>query len=163
MTAKRPATKHPVAVNKAAEELLPQIRNLIENSRHQAITAANLSMVALYWSAGCVIGTHIQSQPGRAEYGEALLARLGEALNREYGSGFSERNLRDMRRFFDAFNIRQTVSAESTMRHPRSVQMQIKETAGDRIEIEFTRHFHLGWSHYRLLLAQSDSRRRRFY
>ena len=176
MPAKRPTTKHPVAVNKAAEALLPQIRSLIEAARHQAITAANLSMVVLYWNVGRIVGTHIQSKPGRADYGEALLVRLGDTLNREYGSGFSERNLRDMRRFFEAFNIRQTVSAESPAsienrqtppaessgRAAQTVQT-LSEESTDRLEIDFTRHFHLGWSHYRLLLAQSDPQRRRFY
>ena len=39
----------------------------------------------------------------------------------------------------------------------------LSEESTDRLEIDFTRHFHLGWSHYRLLLAQSDPQRRRFY
>jgi predicted nuclease of restriction endonuclease-like (RecB) superfamily len=134
-------------------------------------------MVALYWNVGRVVVTHIQSKPGRADYGEALLVRLGDALNREYGSGFSERNLRDMRRFFEAFDIRQTVSAESpagagnrqtlpaefTARAAQSVQSPRADSDSDRIEIDLARHFHLGWSHYRLLLAQREPQHRRFY
>jgi hypothetical protein len=85
---------------KVVEALLPEIRVMIEEARHRAVTAANLSMVTLYWNVGRVINTEIQSKPGRAGYGEALLARLGQRLNEEYGQGFSERNLRDMRRFY---------------------------------------------------------------
>lgn len=35
--------------------------------------------------------------------------------------------------------------------------------SSERIIIDFRKHFRLGWSHYRLLLSQSDPVRRRFY
>jgi predicted nuclease of restriction endonuclease-like (RecB) superfamily len=104
-------------------------------------------MVTLYCNIGRIISTEIQEKPGRAGYGEALLAGLGEGLNREYGQGYSERNLRDMRRFFEAFHIRQPVAAES----------------GASLEIDLARHYHLGWTHYRILLGIGDARQRQFY
>jgi hypothetical protein len=57
-----------VAVNKTAEALLPQIRSLIEAARHQAITAANLSMGYLLDFLGLVGAFYsklIESEPGR--------------------------------------------------------------------------------------------------
>jgi predicted nuclease of restriction endonuclease-like (RecB) superfamily len=33
----------------------------------------------------------------------------------------------------------------------------------ERLQIDFRRHYRLGWSHYRLLLSQSDPLRREFY
>ena len=173
MTTKRSKSARPVEITKAADALLPEIRGLIESARQQAVTAANLSMVALYWQIGRIINTEIQAKPGRADYGEALLARLGEALKREYGRGFSERNLRDMRRFYEAFEIRQTMSAESIAglenRQTASAESALArleafpgETAA-RVLLDFEKHFHLSWSHYRLLLAQADPVRRHFY
>jgi len=35
--------------------------------------------------------------------------------------------------------------------------------SSERILIDFKKHFRLGWSHYRLLLSQSDPLKRRFY
>lgn len=50
------------------------------------------------------IGRHIvESEQGgeaRAAYGKRLLPQLAEALMREFGKGFDERNLRHMRAFF---------------------------------------------------------------
>ena len=159
------------SVSRTVAGMLPQIRTLIEEARHRAVTAANLSMVTLYWNIGRVITTEIQRKPGRAGYGEALLVRLGERLNREYGRGYSERNLRDMRRFSEAFAIRQPVDAKSgrpalpaagpadapTIRQPLAAE------SGASLEIDLTRHFHLGWTHYRILLGIGDVRQRRFY
>lgn len=171
MPAKRPVSKHPVAVNKAAEALLPQIRSLIEAARHQAITAANLSMVALYWNIGRIISVEVQDTAG---YGGKVIRRLSERLVKEYGSGFSPVNVWDMRRFFAAFQMVQTPSepfagqtiqavSEPSASPPIRQAPSAESTVADRLEIDFTRHFHLGWSHYRLLLAQSDPQRRRFY
>jgi predicted nuclease of restriction endonuclease-like (RecB) superfamily len=181
MTAKRSANKQlPVAINKAAEALLPEIRGLIENARHRAITAANLSMVALYWNIGRVIATDVEDTTG---YGGKVIRGLSRRLVEEYGGGFSAANLWDMRRFFAAFQIvqtvsepsenRQTPSAESAARQirqssesggsPAQTVQTLSRLSADRIAIDFTRHFHLGWSHYRLLLAQSDPQRRCFY
>ena len=59
------------------------------------------------------VTTELQNTPGRAGYGKALLARLGDRLKTEYGRGFSRANLQDMRRFHDVFGIRQPVAGKS--------------------------------------------------
>jgi len=158
---------------KAANSLLPEIRSLIEESRHRAIAAANLSMVALYWNIGRIIATEVQEIAARASYGSQIISHLAEVLTREYGRGFSAPNLWDMRRFFSAFQILPTPSRElpgtkilqtlSGEFPPGPICQIPSEPSSDRLEIDFARHFHLGWSHYRLLLAQSDPQRRRFY
>src|SRR5947208_10918364 len=84
---------------KAVEGMLPEIRKLIEEARHRAVAAANLSMVALYWNVGRVITKGMQRNAKRAGYGERLLVSLAERLMQEYGRGFSRANLQDMRRF----------------------------------------------------------------
>jgi predicted nuclease of restriction endonuclease-like (RecB) superfamily len=33
----------------------------------------------------------------------------------------------------------------------------------DRLLVDFSKHFHLGWTHYRILLGIADARQRRFY
>jgi predicted nuclease of restriction endonuclease-like (RecB) superfamily len=156
---------------KGVATLLPEIRSLIEEARHRAITGANLSMVSLYWNIGRIISTEVQNAPGRAGYGEALLARLGERLNREYGNGFSERNLRDMRRFFELFQIRQPLDAESgrqvlsveTAAATGTIRQPLDAESAVPIHIDLARHLHLGWTHYRILLGIADARQRRFY
>ncbi len=92
--------------------LLPQIQTLIDASRKHVVSTANLTLVWLYWNVGRVITEDIQQNRKRAEYGEQLLQNLGGVLSARYGEGFSLRNLRDMRRFFECFEIRQPVAAE---------------------------------------------------
>jgi len=173
MTTPRSKRALSIEASKAAVALLPEIRSLIESARHQAVAAANLSMVALYWQIGRVIQMDLQRSVGRAAYGEGLIDTLGKSLSQEYGAGFSSRVLWDMKRFFLAFEILPTVSAvsgvakilptvsaESSITAERAIPSAEAEA---RISIDFARHFHLGWSHYRILLAQADPQRRQFY
>ncbi len=37
------------------------------------------------------------------------------------------------------------------------------DESGERLAIDFARHSHLGWTHYRILLGIADARQRRFY
>lgn len=69
----------------------------------------------------------------RAEYGKGLLNFLSDKLTAEFGKGFTVSNLRNMRQFYLAFPKRYTVCSN------------------------------LSWSHYRVLMRISDSKRRTWY
>lgn len=56
----------------------------------------------LYWRIGMRINDEIL-KGNRAEYGEKILPTLSEKLIREYGRGWSERNLACMLRFVQVF------------------------------------------------------------
>jgi predicted nuclease of restriction endonuclease-like (RecB) superfamily len=155
---------------KAVNTLLPEIRSLIESARHRAITGANLSMVSLYWNIGRVINTEVQKAPGRADYGSQIVERLAARLNRDYGHGFSAPNLWDMKRFHAAFQILQPVARESAILSPPARESALAATtrplaiaSDEQLLVDFSKHFHLGWSHYRILLGIPDPRQRRFY
>jgi predicted nuclease of restriction endonuclease-like (RecB) superfamily len=167
----------------AVETMLPEIRGLIEEARHRAVTAANLSMVTLYWHIGRILTRDIQKGAKRGGYGERLLDGLASRLSREYGPGFSISNLWDMRRFFEAFQIPQPAAVESAstgIPQPVAGEFEILSPAAgesvsvtglpslpaarnDRLPIDFSKHYHLGWTHYRILLGIGDARQRRFY
>jgi predicted nuclease of restriction endonuclease-like (RecB) superfamily len=76
-----------------------------------------------------------------------------------------------MRRFFDLFEIRQPVGAElsktlSEVGPAASlpvIRQPVAAESAPTLLIDFARHFHLGWSHYRLLMSVADERQRRFY
>ncbi|MCI0539269.1 MAG: PDDEXK nuclease domain-containing protein [Verrucomicrobiales bacterium] len=156
----KPIKPPEAGVAKAVDAMLPEIRSLIEEARHRAVAAANLSMVTLYWNIGRVITTELQKAPGRAGYGEALLTRLGDRLKTEYGRGFSRANLQDMRRFYDVFDICQPVASKSVL---SSIRQPVASKSGERLLVDFTKHYHLGWTHYRILLGVPGARQRRFY
>lgn len=163
-------SKSPVALPDAPR-ILPEIRGLIEASRRQVAVAANLAMVNLYWNVGRIITQDIQRNEKRAGYGDQLVEELGKRLTGEYGQGFSARNLWDMKRFFSEFQILQAPPAELGMgterlqpasRTPRILQAPPAACHGP-IVIDFRKHYHLGWTHYRILMGQNDVRRRAFY
>lgn len=165
--------------------ILPEIRSLIEMSRHHAAVTANLALVNLYWNIGRMITQDIQKNEKRAGYGMQLLSNLASELTKEYGQGYSKINLQDMRRFYEYFRIDQTVSDQfdsgkidqtlsnessgqtlqtvSGESSPRPILQALPAESSEHILIDFRQHFHLGWSHYRLLLSQSDSIKRKFY
>ncbi|OHB66073.1 MAG: hypothetical protein A2Y77_17580 [Planctomycetes bacterium RBG_13_62_9] len=150
-----------------------EIRDLIEAARSHVSVTANLAMVNLYWNIGRVITQDIQKNEKRAEYGATLLRALATILIQEYGAGYSRANLQDMRRFFESFEICQTVSSKlvggdicqtvSGISDKKEILRTAPAESCERLLIDFRKHFRLGWSHYRLLLSQGDPLRRRFY
>lgn len=71
-------------------------RGYVVSAQKQVTAAVNSAMVIAYWN----IGKQIYDACGeneRAEYGKQLLKYLAEKLTKEFGKGFSERNLQLMR------------------------------------------------------------------
>lgn len=110
-----------------------EIRKTILEARQHIYTAVNSAMVQTYWNIGRIIVEHEQEGKERAEYGTGLLKNLAQRLTDEFGRGFTERNLRNMRTFYQKFPKWHTVCAE------------------------------LSWSHYRLLLKVEKEPSRMFY
>lgn len=161
-TSRRPFLRHEQDRALATEirRIVPEIRSLIEAARHRVASSANLAMVRTYWSIGGIIVHKIRQNENRTRYGERLVEGLSSVLEREYGQGYSARNLWDMRRFFDSFQILQTVSAESLESHaPQATTMP----RVGQLLIDLRTHLMLGWSHYRLLLSQDNPAKRQFY
>jgi predicted nuclease of restriction endonuclease-like (RecB) superfamily len=150
--------------------VLSEIRELIDSARHHVAVTANLSMVNLYWNIGRIITVDIQKNPERAEYGDQLIEELGRRLTIEYGRGFSARNLWDMKRFSTEFQILRAPPAESPAerqesQHPSrpEILQALPAESSKVIAIDFRKHYHLGWTHYRTLMGLSDPRKRVFY
>jgi predicted nuclease of restriction endonuclease-like (RecB) superfamily len=116
-----------------APQLISDIRALLAASRQQLQTAVNSAMVLTYWQVGRLIVEDEQAGAARAEYGAQALQTLSVALQAEFGKGFDVTNLRNMRRLYQAFPIRETLSLE------------------------------LGWSHYCRVLRVESPRARDWY
>ena len=82
------------------DQILTAVVDLLEDARRSAARSVNAVMTATYWLIGQRIVEHEQQGKSRAVYGEALLKRLSADLGRQFGRGFSERNLEQMRRFY---------------------------------------------------------------
>jgi len=116
-------------------EIFCEIRSLIEQSRQQVAVVVNSEMTLLYWQIGKRIDEEVL-QNQRAEYGKEIVVALSLQLKTEYGSGWSEKQLRHCLRFAAAFPDVQIVSTLSRQ---------------------------LTWSHIKELIYIEDSLKREFY
>ncbi|MCY7276898.1 MAG: PDDEXK nuclease domain-containing protein [Phormidesmis sp. CAN_BIN44] len=116
----------------------------MQQARHAAARSVNSIMTATYWEIGRRIVEYEQGGAQRAGYGEYLMKRLAADLTSQLGRGFSQRNLEQMRRFYQLWTIPQAVSAE------------LEPTA-------ISRHFSLPWSHYVKLISIKKPEARTFY
>jgi predicted nuclease of restriction endonuclease-like (RecB) superfamily len=82
--------------------LFSDVRELIEQGRQQIAVSVNSTMSFLYWQIGKRINEEIL-QDKRAEYGKQIVATLSRQLEMEYGTSFSEKNLRRMMQFATVF------------------------------------------------------------
>jgi predicted nuclease of restriction endonuclease-like (RecB) superfamily len=96
----------------SADQLLGDIRTLIEAARQQVARAVNSTMVGLYWHVGKRIREDVLAND-RAEYGRQILQTLSKKLIAEYGRGYSPTNLSWMTRFAEAFPDERIVAALS--------------------------------------------------
>lgn len=101
------------------ESLASQIAEIVQQARSQVRQSVNQAMVASYWEIGRLIVEHEQQGQTRAAYGTRQLAALSERLTAQFGRGFDERNLRNMRLFFQFFPIRNAVRTELSWTHYR--------------------------------------------
>jgi predicted nuclease of restriction endonuclease-like (RecB) superfamily len=130
------------------DSLLREVSGYLADAKHTSARAVNSVITATYWMIGRRIVEFEQGGKQRAEYGQALLERLGDDLSSQFGRGFSRDNLETMRLFYMAY------SSE-----------MISETPSRKLEpVLITKIFPLSWSHYVLLVRKSRTpEARRFY
>ena len=87
-----------------------EIKTLLQNARNSIYKTINITMTQTYWEIGQRIVEEEQSGATRAEYGKGLVKNLSSELTKEFGSGFSVDNLKNMRRFYLAYPKSETAS-----------------------------------------------------
>lgn len=113
------------------ERLLCGVVHLLEEARKSSARSVNAIMTATYWEIGRRIVEHEQEGKRRANYGEALIERLAADLTTRFKRGFSETNLKQMREFYLAWPIRQTLSDESGVPASAGARPEKSQTAPD--------------------------------
>ncbi|MDX9806515.1 MAG: PDDEXK nuclease domain-containing protein [bacterium] len=121
--------------------LYTKIADLINAARQNVVKTVNQTMVYTYFEIGRMILEDEQHGKKRAEYGKQVLKELSAKLSKEFGKGFSERNLEQMRQFFLTYSISQKSSAKLQDQHK----------------------FILSWSHYLKLMRIENRDERSFY
>jgi len=109
------------------------VKEIIMESRSRTYRMVNAVLIETYWQIGKIIVEDEQNGKEKADYGKSVLKNLLQQLTLEFGKGFDDSNLRNMRAFYKAFSIR------DTLRHE------------------------LSWSHYRLLSRLNMPEKRNYY
>jgi hypothetical protein len=101
------------------QNLLSDVKTLIEGSRARVARSVNSEQVLLYWAIGTRIRQDVLGNE-RADYGKEVVRDLAATLALEYGKGFSRTNLFYMLQFsevYSTFEIVQTLSGQLSWSH----------------------------------------------
>ncbi len=103
------------------QKLIDSIKEIISNSKKATYRKTNAILLNMYWQIGELIVLDEQKGNLKASYGKATLKNLSIELTLEFGKGFDERNLNNMRAFFLAFPIWNAVRTELSWTHYRLI------------------------------------------
>jgi len=157
-----------------ATSLSQRVIALIESARQKVATTANLAQVYTNYEIGRQIVEEEQGGKRRAGYGEKILIELSAKLTARYGRGWSEENLKLIRRFYlvysDSVNSVYPIESfatplwKSSGEIPQTLSGKLTdgkyETPSRNSEPP---RFELSWSHYLLLMRIEDPVERAFY
>lgn len=115
--------------------LLADIRQLIESAKTQVAVTVNSTMTMMYWRIGDRINREMLGGE-RAAYGKQVIASLSNQLTELYGKGFDAKNIHRMMKFAALYPDKQIVA-------PLVRQ--------------------LSWSHILLIIPIDDELQRTFY
>ena len=130
---------------------------IIDAARRSAARSVNAIMTAAYWLIGQNIVEFELGGKKRADYGKEIIERLAADLSARYGRGFSLRNVEQMKAFYLAWPIPQTLSAE--LEDEGKLQTLSAESSLTIIASLFP----LPWSAYVRLLSVKNMHAREFY
>ena len=164
-------------------QVYDRIRQILESARANVARSVNTAQVVANWLIGREIVEEEQRGQRRAGYGEALLRDLSARLTKEYGKGFSLRNVEQFRSFF--LNYPQLLGRQKShalraispsLTKPASYEISHAVRAKSQIALPDILHApggeswqpgrlhpNLSWTHYRMLLRVDKAEARAFY
>ena len=153
-----------------ATQLAEKIEILVTEARKKGASVANTAQVYTYYEIGRYIIEDEQGGKLRAEYGKGVLKRVSERLTERLGKGWSEENLRLMRKFYTLYSHVQspifkiqTNGLEIQSPKIQTSGSEISQPADNDNQWSLNQRFTLPWSHYLILTHVKDSDARRFY
>jgi predicted nuclease of restriction endonuclease-like (RecB) superfamily len=114
-------------------QVIQDIQQIIFQAQTRAVRSVNTERVLMYWQIGKRIFEEEQEGMDRAEYGTYLIKDIASALEPEFGTSFSARQLERFRQFYRAFSNASALRTE------------------------------FSWTHYKLLMSIENPMKRDFY
>jgi len=151
--------------------IFQQVVELLQNARQQVLRTVNSTMTITYFEIGRIIVEEEQNGKDRAEYGKQLLKGLSQQLTKEFGKGFSVRNLEQIRQFYMVYSKSETLSRIFEIQKTQTVSAEFKSQKTQTVTAESNKldfqtlssFFRLTFSHYVFLMRIDDEKERQFY
>ncbi|TGK29527.1 DUF1016 family protein [Leptospira gomenensis] len=124
------------------------VAHIYESFQSNASSDWNKISLVSYWKIGQRIVEVEQGNQEKASYGDRILIQLSKDLNKRFGKGFSDRNLRYMRRFFQFYKLGK-IRPELSWSHYRALLLVEDDKVRNGLEKEAIAN---SWSHRELLL-----------
>lgn len=128
---------------------------LIRYARKYASNQINYTQLMTYYGLGYWIVEEQQSGEQRAGYGKKVIQTLSDALNAEFGKGFSVDTLENARKFY--LNYQGRISETLFRKFIKEKSDTLFRISGENVP------FTLSWSHYLQLMRIRNLDERRFY
>ena len=153
------------------KEIFQQVVELLQNALQQVLRTVNSTMTVTYFEIGRIIVEEEQNGKDRAEYGKQLLKGLSQQLTKEFGKGFSIDNLGNMRKFYLAYSISESLTRILQIQKSQSLTEEFESQktqsvisfSEESISKSLISFFKLTWTHYVFLMRIDDEKERRFY
>lgn len=143
-----------------------QIVDLLQSARSKVVRSVNRTMVLTYFEIGKKIVEEEQDGKERAGYGKELLKGLSSVLSKEFGKGFSVKNLERMRSFYQIYGKSSTVLSKfenKTSQTPSDDLEKQQTLSAESVSKKPSQNLNLSWSHYLKLMRIDDEDERSFY
>ena len=108
-----------MSVKPERSHLLSSILQVIQAAKQKAYRNTNAILLKMYWEIGRLIVEDEQEGKARASYGKEVLKNLSVQLTLQFGKGFDETNLSNIRKFYQSFPILDALRQELSWTHYR--------------------------------------------
>ena len=142
-------------------ELIVEVRQIVQAARNQSYRAINVMQIVSNWLIGQRIVVQEQMGKDKADYGKHVIEIVSAALTEEFGKGYSETNIKSMRKFYLIFSnlkIRQAVPAEL-----KRLINQKGQALPAELENTISLFPQLSWTHYERLMRVENETARLWY
>lgn len=89
--------------------LLEDVQQVLGERSGGGLAKLSQEMIETYWKIGELLSAYEEEATNKSRFNSEVFLRLAKDLSKEYGQGFSEINLRAMRRFYQ--NTKYALSA----------------------------------------------------
>ncbi len=155
-------------------DLLKEIRQLVEQARHNVIRNINTELLLTYWNVGRLIVAKEKQEKFDDISLREMFIDLSKELTRELGKGFSRSNLFAMRSFYLHFGMNDTVLTKSGQQLKERKNLTVSGKSKTVLTVSgqnkksakasgLTVSDQLSWSHYYELLKCTDEMEISFY